>query len=151
MQRNKFFHWFWSQFYQKKLYFPMTKCCFYIVEWKSWMYLRFRLSWFGMVVIGFKMDLCFANDPESISPTFFELNWANFLVPIKSLTFTSSTKKLRAKLLFKKAAGKILVKLAPQSHSKKNQKWTQLIYTKTFTNVESKYETNFKFKWLWSA
>jgi hypothetical protein len=34
-------------------------------------------------------------------------------VPIKSLTFTSSTKKLCAKLLYEKAALKMLVKLTP--------------------------------------
>jgi hypothetical protein len=50
---------------------------------------------------------------ESISPTFYECNCANFLAPIKSLTFTSSTKKLCAKLLYKKAARKMLVKLTP--------------------------------------
>jgi hypothetical protein len=41
---------------------------------------------------------------ESISPTFYERNCADFLAPIKSLTFTSSTKKLCAKLLYEKAA-----------------------------------------------
>jgi hypothetical protein len=50
---------------------------------------------------------------ESISPTFYERNCANFLSPIKSLTFTSSTKKLCAKLSHKKATHKMLVKLTP--------------------------------------
>ncbi len=50
---------------------------------------------------------------ESISPTFYERNCADFLAPIKSLTFTSSTKKLCAKLLYEKAAWKMLVKLTP--------------------------------------
>jgi hypothetical protein len=50
-------------------------------------------------------------DKESISPTFYERNCANFFALIKSLTFTSSTKKLRAKLLYKKAVRKMLVKL----------------------------------------
>jgi hypothetical protein len=35
---------------------------------------------------------------ESISPTFYWRNCANILAQIKSLTFTASTKKLRAKL-----------------------------------------------------
>ncbi len=30
---------------------------------------------------------------ESISPTFYERNCANFLAQVKNLTFTSSTKK----------------------------------------------------------
>ncbi len=34
----------------------------------------------------------------SISPTFYERNCANFLAPVKSLTFTSHTKKLWVKL-----------------------------------------------------
>jgi hypothetical protein len=50
---------------------------------------------------------------ESILPTFYECNWANFLAPIKSLTFTASTKKLRPKPLHKKVAHKMLVKLTP--------------------------------------
>ncbi len=50
---------------------------------------------------------------EPISTTFYEHNCANFIAPIKSLTFTSSTKKLRAKLSYKKAACKMLVKLTP--------------------------------------
>jgi hypothetical protein len=41
---------------------------------------------------------------ESISPTFYEHNCANFLAQIKSFTFTSSTKKLHAKLSYEKAA-----------------------------------------------
>jgi hypothetical protein len=49
----------------------------------------------------------------SISPTFFERNSANILAPIKSLTFTSSTKRLCTKLSYKKAARKMLVKLTP--------------------------------------
>jgi hypothetical protein len=35
------------------------------------------------------------------------------IAPVKSLTFTSSTKKLRVKLYYKKAARKLLVKLTP--------------------------------------
>jgi hypothetical protein len=49
---------------------------------------------------------------ESISPTFFEPNCATFFAPKKSLTFTSITNKLRAKLSYEKAAHKMLVKLA---------------------------------------
>ncbi len=43
---------------------------------------------------------------DSISPTFYELNCANVHVPIKSLTFTSSTKKLHGKLSYVRAARK---------------------------------------------
>ncbi len=50
---------------------------------------------------------------ESISPTFYKHICANILAQIKSLTFTASTKRLRAKLLYKKAARKMLVKLTP--------------------------------------
>jgi hypothetical protein len=50
---------------------------------------------------------------ESISPTFKKGICANFLAPIKSLTFTASTKKLCSKLSYKKAACKMLVKLTP--------------------------------------
>jgi hypothetical protein len=39
-------------------------------------------------------------------------------VPIKSLTFTASTKKLCAKLLYKKAVHKMLVKLTPEIKQK---------------------------------
>jgi hypothetical protein len=45
-----------------------------------------------------------------ISPTFYQRICANFLAP-KSLTYTSSTKELCAKLLYEKAASKMLVKL----------------------------------------
>ncbi len=48
---------------------------------------------------------------ESISPTFYDRICANILVPLKSLTFTASTKKLSAKLLYKKAARKMLERL----------------------------------------
>jgi hypothetical protein len=48
---------------------------------------------------------------ESISSTFFERICTIFFAPIKSLTLTSSTKKIRAKLLYKKAAHEMLVKL----------------------------------------
>jgi hypothetical protein len=50
---------------------------------------------------------------ESISSTFLKRICANILAPIKSLTFTASTKKLCAKLLYKKVARKMLVKLTP--------------------------------------
>jgi hypothetical protein len=40
-------------------------------------------------------------------------NCANILAQIKSLTFTASTKKLRAKLSYEKGARKMLVKLTP--------------------------------------
>jgi hypothetical protein len=50
---------------------------------------------------------------ESISPTFYKRICANILAPIKSLTFTVSTKKLCAKLSYEKAAHKMLVKLTP--------------------------------------
>jgi hypothetical protein len=43
----------------------------------------------------------------------FEYNYAIFFAPIKILTFISSTKKLRAKLSYEKAARKMLVKLTP--------------------------------------
>jgi hypothetical protein len=48
---------------------------------------------------------------ESITPKFTKRICGNILAPIKSLTFTQ--KKLRAKLLYKKAARKMLVKLTP--------------------------------------
>jgi hypothetical protein len=51
--------------------------------------------------------------PESISPTFYWRNCANILAQIKSLTFTASTKTLRAKLSYEKGARKMLVKLTP--------------------------------------
>jgi hypothetical protein len=63
------------------------------------------------------------SEHESISPTFYERNCTNFLAPIKSLTFTSSTKKLCAKLSYIKAMRKMLVKLTPdvnESIEKKN-------------------------------
>jgi hypothetical protein len=50
---------------------------------------------------------------ESILPTFYERNCANFHVPIKSLTFTLSTKKFQGKLSYVKVARKMLVKLTP--------------------------------------
>ncbi len=53
---------------------------------------------------------------ESISPTFYERICTNILVPIKNLTFTANTKKLRAKLLYEKATCKMLVKLTPYIH-----------------------------------
>jgi hypothetical protein len=46
---------------------------------------------------------------ESISPTFYKRICANILAPKKSLTFTASTKKLRAKLSYEKAVRKMLV------------------------------------------
>jgi hypothetical protein len=54
---------------------------------------------------------------ESISPTFYERSCANVLVPVTSLTFTSSKKKLCTKLLYKKDAHKMLVKLTPDGKS----------------------------------
>ncbi len=53
------------------------------------------------------------NQLESISPTFYKCICANILAPIKSLTFTASTKKLRTKLSYEKALCKMLVKLTP--------------------------------------
>jgi hypothetical protein len=50
---------------------------------------------------------------ESISPTFHERTCTNFLAPVKNLTFTSSTKKFRAKFLYEKAVSRMLVKLTP--------------------------------------
>ncbi len=50
---------------------------------------------------------------ESVSPTFYKPIWANILATIKSLTFTASIEKLCAKLWYKKAARKMLVKLTP--------------------------------------
>jgi hypothetical protein len=52
-----------------------------------------------------------AIQPEVNFTNIFERNCAIFFAPIKSLTFTSSTIKLFAKLLFKKYARKMLVKL----------------------------------------
>ncbi len=49
----------------------------------------------------------------SISPTFYKRLCAYILAPIKCLTFTASTKKLRAKLSYEKAARNMLVKLTP--------------------------------------
>ncbi len=80
---------------------------------------------------------------ESISPTFYERNCANFLAPIKSFTFTSSTKKLHAKLLYKKAAHKMLVKLTPGSQfeldfeakillSENSKKWAANLESRLF-------------------
>jgi hypothetical protein len=58
----------------------------------------------------------------SISSAFFERNCAIFFAPLKSLTFTSSKKKLGAKLLYKRAAHKLLVKLTQGCHRmKKNE------------------------------
>jgi len=56
---------------------------------------------------------------ESISPTFYWRNCANILAQIKSLTFTASTKKLRAKLSYEKGARKMLVKLTPTCNLRK--------------------------------
>jgi hypothetical protein len=56
---------------------------------------------------------------ELISPTFNRRISANILAPRKSLTFTASTKKLRAKLTYKKKAGrKMLVKLTFDDNKK---------------------------------
>jgi hypothetical protein len=49
-----------------------------------------------------------------ISPTFYKRICANILVPVKSLTFTASTKKLHVKLPYEKAACKMLVKLTQE-------------------------------------
>ncbi len=48
-----------------------------------------------------------------ISPTFYERICANFLAPVKNLTFTSSTKKLRPKLSYEKTVCGMLMKLTP--------------------------------------
>ncbi len=56
---------------------------------------------------------CVFNNLESNSSTFNERNCANFLAPVKNLTFTSSTKKLPTKLSYEKAARKMLMKLTP--------------------------------------
>ncbi len=58
---------------------------------------------------------------QSISPTFYERNCTNCLAYIKCLTFTSSTKKLCAKLSYKKAVCKMLVKLTPTRHKERGQ------------------------------
>ncbi len=55
---------------------------------------------------------------ESISPTFYERNCTNFLVQVKNLTFTSSTKKLRTKHSYEKATRKMLMKMTPIQHKK---------------------------------
>jgi hypothetical protein len=54
------------------------------------------------------------NNQESISPTFLKRICTNILAPIKSLTFTASTKKLGAKHSYEKVAHKMLVKLTPE-------------------------------------
>ncbi len=71
-------------------------------------------------------DLLFANACVSISPTFFERNWAIFFAPIKSLTFTSSTKKLCKKLLYKKATRKMSVKLTLVSQFSLKNKYVDI-------------------------
>jgi hypothetical protein len=48
-----------------------------------------------------------------MSPTFYERICANILAPKKVQTLNVSTKNLRAKLLYEKAARKMLVKLTP--------------------------------------
>jgi hypothetical protein len=60
-----------------------------------------------------KISYCFCLFKKSISPTFYECICADILVPKKVQTLNVSTKKLRAKLLYKKAAHKMLVKLTP--------------------------------------
>jgi hypothetical protein len=50
---------------------------------------------------------------QIFAPTFYEGICANILVQIKSLTFTACTKMLSAKLLYEKAARKMLLKLTP--------------------------------------
>jgi hypothetical protein len=66
-----------------------------------------------------KVHFCYQG---STSPTFFERNCAIFFEPIKSLTFTSRTKKLRAKLSYKITARKMLVKLTPDAKKKGDTK-----------------------------
>jgi hypothetical protein len=51
----------------------------------------------------------------SISPTFYERICANILAPKRAQTYNVSTKKLRAKFSYEKAARKMLVKLTPGS------------------------------------
>ncbi len=43
----------------------------------------------------------------------FHQHFILYIGPIKSLTFNASTKKLRAKLSYEKAAHKMLMKLTP--------------------------------------
>ncbi len=52
---------------------------------------------------------------ESISPTFYERICANILLPNKVQTQNGSTKKLCAKVLYKKAARKMLMKMTPEA------------------------------------
>ncbi len=66
---------------------------------------------------------CWNWNLKSISPTFYKRICANILAPIKSWTFTASTKKLRAKLLYKKPARKMLVKLTPTDTKLVGKMW----------------------------
>jgi hypothetical protein len=47
-------------------------------------------------------------------------------VQIKSFTFTASTKRLRAKLLYKKGARKMLLKLTPDRRKEDREKTVEL-------------------------
>ncbi len=95
--------------------FKKSKGQFHQHFMRSFFVLTFQVSTFLHKNIGAKAALkCWWNWHRGpISATFFECNCAIFFVPIKSLTFTSSTKKLCAKLLYEKAALKMLVKLTP--------------------------------------
>jgi hypothetical protein len=79
---------------------------------------------------------------ESISPTFYEGKCANFLAPIKSLTLTSSTKKLHPKLWYKIAACKIFVKstlgVLATSSNPKNAFFSYLKKKKNFSETLKK-------------
>jgi hypothetical protein len=81
---------------------------------------------------------------ELISPTFYKCICTNILAPIKSLTFTASSKKLHAKLSYDKAARKMLVKLTPEQKKKKTREanslheiWEKLATLFSKTNLQS--------------
>jgi hypothetical protein len=63
----------------------------------------------------------------SISPTFYWRNCANILAQIKSLTFTASTKKLRAKLSYEKGARKMLLNFLLAQGNWRNCAHTMLV------------------------
>jgi hypothetical protein len=110
--------------------FPKGGRCWQLVVNSSLTVLLFAFCFFLQLILIFL---------ESISPTFYWRNCANILAQIKSLTFTASTKMLRAKLLYKKGAHKMLVKLTPLL-----QCWqTKCI----FVDVLNKYPPR---DWLWN-
>ncbi len=81
-------------------------------------------------------------DKESISPTFYEHNCANFLAQVKNLTFTSSTKTHSAKLSYEKAAHKMLMQL---TQSVEHTSWNTLF--KAFGNEKLCLTAKLGIKW----